>query len=122
MDESNGFTVVLKPINMKEGWEYKIRPFSFGSGGHFICRFPNGYGVSVVRFTLAYGTGSYGAEKGLFELAVLEYFGDSLDDYELTYGTPITDDVIGHLTIEEVGKIMDQVAELPPTKYAQFHD
>jgi hypothetical protein len=65
--------------------------------------FPNGYGVSVVI-----GPYSYGGNQGLYELAVvIEETGD------LTYNTPITDDVIGHLTPDEVTEIMQQVQELP---------
>jgi hypothetical protein len=34
-------------------------------------------------------------------------------DAEITYDTPITDDVIGHLTETEVTDIMKQIQELP---------
>jgi len=67
------------------------------------CRmvFENGYGVSVVSHTH-----SYGGSKGLFEIAVLGKDGD------LTYDTPITNDVIGYLSREEVTGIMEQVQSL----------
>jgi hypothetical protein len=57
--------------------------------------FENGYGVSVVRHSF-----SYGGEAGLYELAVLDV------DGEITYDTPVTDDVIGHLTPEGVTEKM----------------
>jgi hypothetical protein len=67
------------------------------------CRmmFENGYGVSVVSHTH-----SYGGKDGLFEIAVLGKDGD------LTYDTPVTNDVIGYLNREEVTKIMEQVQSL----------
>ena len=66
--------------------------------------FDNGYGVSVVRFL-----GSYGYEKGLYELAVLK---GVEENYEICYDTPITDDVLGHLTEEHVTNLLSQVEAL----------
>ena len=66
--------------------------------------FPNGYGISVVRFP-----GSYGADEGLYELAVLQGLED---EWEICYDTPITDDVMGYLTIEDVETVLTQVKEL----------
>ena len=63
--------------------------------------FENGYGVSVV-----WHKHSYGSKNGLFEIAVLGKDGD------LTYDTPVTNDVIGYLSREEVTNIMEQVQEL----------
>jgi hypothetical protein len=53
---------------------------------------------------------SYGYEKGLWELAVLRYTGDK---YDLCYSTPITNNVIGHLTDEEVNATVDKIIALP---------
>ena len=66
--------------------------------------FPNGYGISVVRFP-----GSYGANEGLYELAVLQGLED---EWEICYDTPITDDVMGYLTIEDVETVLNQVEKL----------
>jgi hypothetical protein len=63
--------------------------------------FENGYGVSVVCHS-----SSYGGKSGLYELAVLDV------DGELTYDTPVTGDVIGYLTPEEVTKTMALVQKL----------
>ena len=63
--------------------------------------FENGYGVSVVCHS-----SSYGGKSGLYELAVLDA------DGELTYDTPVTGDVIGYLTPEEVTKTMALVQKL----------
>jgi hypothetical protein len=65
--------------------------------------FPNGYGVSVIR-----GPSTYGGDKGLYELAVI------CKDGELTNKTPITNDVIGYLSEDEVSDLMNKVSELPP--------
>lgn len=63
--------------------------------------FPNGYGVSVVR-----GFGTYGSDQGLYELAVM-YKGS------ICYNSPITEDVVGWLTLEQAQDLADQVAALP---------
>lgn len=65
-------------------------------------KFDNGYGVSVVQ-----GPYSYGGQKGLYELAVLD------KDGFITYKTPITDDVIGFLKPEDVTKYMIEIQQLP---------
>lgn len=66
--------------------------------------FPNGYGVSVVRFP-----GSYGYEQGLYEVAVIKGIDD---DFELCYDTPVTDDVMGHCDEVDVENIMKEVQAL----------
>ena len=63
--------------------------------------FDNGFGVSVVSHTH-----SYGGRSGLYEVAVLD------KDGLLTYETPVTSDVIGYLTEENVTDVMKQVQEL----------
>ncbi len=64
--------------------------------------FENGYGASVVK-----GEYTYGGKDGLYELAVLDSNGD------LTYETPITSDVEGYLTEDEVTKLLEQIQLLP---------
>jgi hypothetical protein len=71
--------------------------------------FDNGYGVSVVRFTTPFGSGSYGAEEGLYELAVLKGLEE---DWEICYDTLITDDVIGYQSVEDIDNILSQVESL----------
>lgn len=65
--------------------------------------FPNGFGASVVRHSF-----SYGSEQGLWELAVTDENG------KLTYDTPITDDVIGHLDDDAVHDLLAAIAHLTP--------
>jgi hypothetical protein len=66
--------------------------------------FPNGYGVSVVRFP-----GSYGYEEGLYEVAILK---GTEESFELCYDTPITDDVLGHRDQTDIENIMEEVQAL----------
>jgi len=63
--------------------------------------FSNGYGASVVRNEM-----SYGHEGGYFELAVIK-------DDKLCYDTPITSDVIGWLTWDEVELYPGKISLLP---------
>ena len=68
------------------------------------------YGASVVKNQF-----SYGGAGGLWELAVLRYTGPLNEkelEFELVYDTPITDDVIGYLTEEEIQAILDKIAHL----------
>ena len=84
-------------------WNHDVdvtRPINGGIQHEF--KFPNGYGASVVRHDF-----SYGHEAGLWEAAVLGVGG------HLTYLTPITDDVVGHLDDVGVEKFLDAVAALP---------
>ncbi len=71
--------------------------------------FPNGYGVSVVQFTTPYGSGSYGALEGLYEVAVLKGLEEN---WEICYDTHITDDVIGYQSIEDIDALISQIESL----------
>jgi hypothetical protein len=71
-------------------------------GYNKIYRFGNNYGASVVCHDL-----SYGGKQGLFEVAVLDLAG------EITYDTPITSDVVGHLDFVGVADILVKIQNLP---------
>lgn len=77
----------------------------FLGGIQYIFKFDNGYGASVIKFP-----GSYGYHNDLWELAVTKY--DESGEWNLCYDTPITDDVIGHLTEEEVRDLLKKISEL----------
>ncbi len=64
--------------------------------------FPNGYEVSVIR-----GEGTYGGDEGLYELAVGH-------GGRLVYDTPVTSDVLGYLTEDDVTRHLAEVEALPP--------
>jgi hypothetical protein len=97
---------------MKTFNDIEFKPHSTGSGLMGRTFFENGYGISVVRFKIGSGNryGSYTDNEYEWEIAILA--GDE-NSSELTYNTPITDDVIGHLSSEEVTEIMKQIQELP---------
>ena len=63
--------------------------------------FDNGYGASVVV-----GPYTYGGEDGLYELAVLG------SDGKLCYDTPVTEDVEGYLSEDDVTKLLEQIQKL----------
>lgn len=74
-------------------------------GSRKVYEFPNGLGASVISH--AY---SYGGDLGLWELAVLS-------NGNLNYNTPITSDVEGHLTWEDVETLLRKISELPEGVY-----
>jgi hypothetical protein len=82
--------------------EFIDHPMGAEYGG-IISRisFDNGYGASVVK-----GPMSYGGKNDLYELAVLDSNG------ELTYDTPVTNDVEGYLSEEDVTKLLEQIQKL----------
>lgn len=73
----------------------------YGVGTQARVEFDNGYGASVIS-----GQGAYGGDEGLYELAVLK-------SGSLCYDTPITSDVVGHLTPEDVTRLLGEIATLP---------
>lgn len=95
---------------MKTFNDIEFGPHPNGAGKLGRIFFPNGYGVSVVRFSLgSFGYGSYTDNEEQWELAVLK--GNS-ESWGLCYTTPITNDVLGRLSEKEVTEIMYQVQEL----------
>jgi hypothetical protein len=79
--------------------EFKEHPINDGVVSRII--FDNGYGASVVRHEY-----SYGGKDGLYELAVLSI------DGELSYDTPITNDVLGYLTDKDVTEVLIKIQQL----------
>ena len=64
-------------------------------------QFDNGYGASVVKTPY-----TYGGDRGLYELAVLDSEG------HLTYATSVTDDVICYLRPEDVTDVLAKIQQL----------
>ena len=88
-DAFGGFYVKLEDVGY-----YRMLEFAF----------PNGYGASVIRTPFSYGNGF-----GHWEVAVLK-------DGEITYSTPIADDVIGFLKPQEVHDKLQLIYQLQPRK------
>ena len=80
-------------------------------GIQYIFRFNNNYGASVVKHS-----GSYGYEADLWELAVLEFNGSGIWDWDLTYDTEITDDVLGWLNDMVVYEVLSKINALEASK------
>jgi hypothetical protein len=87
---------------MKTFNDLEFVPHSTGMGGVMSrISFDNGYVASVVKTPY-----TYGGRDGLYELAVLDSNGD------LTYDTPVTNDVEGYLSEEDVTKLLEQIQSL----------
>ena len=72
--------------------------------GQTLYKFPNGFGASVV-----FHIGSYGYEQGLCEIAVICWLGE---EWEITYSTSVTDDVIGYLDSEQRDRTLEDIFNL----------
>ena len=78
---------------------------------NYTVLFENGWG-----FDIFYGYGSYGHEKGLLELAVIEAAEDNTnnsvsEDWDLDYKNPVAGgDVVGYLTADEVIELVKEIA------------
>jgi hypothetical protein len=81
--------------------EFTFLNDKFMSGKKSRIQFDNGYGASVVSHSF-----SYGGKLGLYEIAILDNEGD------ICYDTPITNDVIGHLTEEDVTEVLIKIQSL----------
>ena len=85
---------------MKTFNDLDFQPMQFDVGIQARIYFDNGYGASVIKSPY-----SYGGNQDLYELAVIK-------DNAICYDTPITDDVIGYLTEDDVTKYLGQIQEL----------
>lgn len=70
----------------------------------WVFRFQNGYGLSVIC-----GFGAYATRQAPFEAAVLAFRDD---DYEITYETPVADDILPRLTESRVLEVLAQLKAL----------
>ena len=75
------------------------------NGVGLIIEFDNGYGASIVCHDRSCGGPFKIGESNLYELAVLH-------DGHLCYDTPITADVLGWQTIEEINKTLKEIEKL----------
>ena len=81
-----------------KGYKKKVK---IHDGHGYIYEFDNGFGASVVKHS-----GSYGKDRGLYEIAVQDSDGD------LCYSTPITDDVIGYANEDKVLDTLHRIKSL----------
>lgn len=64
--------------------------------------YENGYGASVIQTPF-----SYGGDEGKYELAVMK------KGHGICYDTPITEDVEGYLSEDDVTNLLKRIATLP---------
>lgn len=91
-------------MKMKKFEDLEFKKLNLSSGLNGVSArmmFDNTFGVSVVSHDF-----SYGGRDGLYEVAVLA------SDGNLTYETPITNDVIGWLSENEVSEVMAKIQNL----------
>ena len=89
---------------------FKELPSKELNGGiQYLVKYLNNYGASIVQHEF-----SYGGKDGKWELAVTVYpeGTEDINDFELTYATEITDDVIGWLSEEEVEELLLRIQAL----------
>jgi hypothetical protein len=73
----------------------------FLNGIKTTLHFDNEYGISVVRHKYSYGSG-----LDLYEMAIMN------KDNDIVYDTPVTNDVLGYLTENDVSNYMIKVQRL----------
>lgn len=92
-------------MNQKNVTEFNDLVFeNYDLGKYCRVYFDNGYGASIVI-----GEYTYGGRNGLYEIAIL-------DNEGITYDTPITSDVIGYLSEDEVSDYLKQIKNLEPNE------
>ena len=95
----------INPIQkLNEFSKYEIPKSRMTMGLQNKYKFPNDYGASLI-----YAPGSYG-----LELAVLDFSVNPEGDLE--YGTPITNDVLDHLSWKKAVEALIEIKSLPSNK------
>lgn len=76
-------------------------------GVHYLFKFNNDYGASVVK-----NYESYGYKHDLWELAVVRFNRGDINDWDLDYDTRITSDVLGYLTDDQIRNLLEEIKNL----------
>lgn len=84
--------------------DLKFYPHEIFCGTIAKYEFPNGYGVSVVESDFTYN------DKDTYEVAITH-------NGSLTYNTPITKDVLGFQTPEDINELLDTIEKWSPNQY-----
>ncbi len=94
-----------------ENWLYYERELSnyTWNGLHYIFKFGNNYGASVIK-----GQYTYGGDSDLWEMALIKFKDNgntifATVDYDLVYEEDFETDVIGWLSDEEVDKYLSLI-------------
>lgn len=84
--------------------DLKFRQHEIFCGTIVKYEFPNGYGISVVESDFTYN------DEGTYEVGITH------NGY-LTYNTPITKDVLGFQTPEDINELLDIIEKWDPNQY-----
>lgn len=87
---------------MKTFKDLEFKQLSDLSGIYCRIMFENGFGASIVKHKF-----SYGGKDGMYEIAVL----DDINGSPIYY-TSVTDDVLGHLSEDEVMFYLNEIKNL----------
>lgn len=87
---------------MKE-LNWQPHPYAVG-GKHAKIFFENGYGVSILFGDMFYSNG-----VNTYEVAIIK---GNEDDWDFAFDTPIADDVLGYLSMNEVQEVIKRVENL----------
>lgn len=92
--------------------DFLVKTHTLHDGVQHIFRFPNDLGASVVSHSKSYG------KKHFWELAVVSFRKPRFSnlqgerDWDITYDTPITSDVLGWLTPRQVASTLRRINRL----------
>ena len=88
--------------------EYLVESHEHAGGIRGVYRFPNNYGASVVA------GGLVTAHRGehYIEMAVLYFPSEDNEEFELSYDTPITDDVVILKDEESLIRTLEEIKAL----------
>jgi len=88
----------------------KLDDHTFHDGKYAVVRFPNGFGISAIP--AEYGDGA--------ELALIQFHGETLEDYRLKYSEPFYDVIIVDNS-EELLHLMNTVRLFPAGRFVSEH-
>lgn len=87
-----------------KGFEkYLIKRYDNFFGTHYVFKFKNNYGASVVK-----GIYAYGGSQDLWGLAVIR-FSDDGHSCVIDYNTKIADDIVGYQTDKMIRKLLRRI-------------
>ena len=90
-------------LTIKQYNKYIIDFNSINSGMQVMFRFPNNYGLSIVCHSF-----SYGRDDNKFEVAIIRFNSEDDKDWDITYSTSITNNVLAYQSKDDVLNVIEQ--------------
>ena len=81
---------------------FHIRKSGDGIYAHY--KFPNGYGISVIRSSYSY------SDENTYEVAIIH-------NNDLTFSTPLTNNVLSYQTPEDINKLLEIIEKWNTNQY-----